>query len=366
MRLRKKRIKQIVCDSKYIITNVSFQGSAVEVHTNDHEELNDIVNRLTPYFQVNKGENQHTLARVYSIFDTELYNQFIRDFDSVNQKIIGHLGNTINQKREYKYFSYENNDIFQSLKNDTVIITDKDNSAVYVISNDKKKISLELRRVIKDNILSRLAEKNKSAVFHTAIASKDNKGIMIIGDKGAGKTTTLIKLLKDYNMNFVTSDRGYLKLNNNKIFASGWPEPLNVGYGSLKAFTLGNIINSEIIKKGQEKIVIPYNKIPQVLLNSVVHGTYIDTVLFPKINLDKSTTIEKLQLKDVIRRLQNSCLSPYDKEHPHWLKYVDLDENKYNIFLREFIRIMGKELSCYEINIGFDINQTILEFNKEK
>ncbi len=51
-------------------------------------------------------------------------------------------------------------------------------------------------------------ERQKDRIFsmHSAAAAVDDKGILLIGDKGAGKTTTLMDLSKRYNAELVSND----------------------------------------------------------------------------------------------------------------------------------------------------------------
>lgn len=346
-------ILELANTNNFLTKEVSFLNNYVKIHVNDEEELFDVRNRLEPYFQLNATQNFR--GNIYSIYDKSIFSALSKIFASINETIVGHKGNTPQQTRFYKYFKYEGFNLFKSTKNDTIIISD-DKSSVYVISDNKKNISIEIRRIVKDNILSRWAEKEGSAILHCACASKNDNGIIIMGEKGSGKTTTLLKLLLQYDAQFVTSDRGYIRINNGKLQLNGWPEPLNIGFGTLSGFSLNTLESHKSVKKGNEKIILPYNNIPE-LLSPIIDTALVNMILFPSVNLNNKSTINQLSESQVKSRITSQCLSPIDDEHPHWLGYVEFDEQEYEVYKANLIKLMSENLVGYEIVLGNDMTQ---------
>ncbi len=103
------------------------------------------------------------------------------------------------------------------------------------------------------NILSKFFEKdiNKKGIFsiHGASITNNNKGILLLGDNGSGKTTSAIMVcLKNPEIKLISGNRIFLNSDN----IIGGVNIINLRYGSIKSefssFDQVTIINSQIKK----------------------------------------------------------------------------------------------------------------------
>lgn len=70
---------------------------------------------------------------------------------------------------------------------------------------------------------------------HAAAFSHRGRGVLIIGPKGAGKTTTLVTSLRLLGGDYVTNDRLLLGRESGELLGRAWPAHMRVGVGTLLA-----------------------------------------------------------------------------------------------------------------------------------
>lgn len=81
-------------------------------------------------------------------------------------------------------------------------------------------------------------------ILHSGCVEYGGNGIAIMGNKFAGKTTTIINLIKDENFSYVSNDKVVLEISEGSLYATGIPIAMGIRLGTLiKAMGL----NSEIL-----------------------------------------------------------------------------------------------------------------------
>lgn len=73
--------------------------------------------------------------------------------------------------------------------------------------------------------------------LHAAAVAQEGKAVILIGNKGVGKTTAICHLLsaKDHDrlFSFVSNDRVWINIANGQMKIIGSPMPINIGYGTM-------------------------------------------------------------------------------------------------------------------------------------
>lgn len=349
-------VSRIIKESYEFTISFSYaSNNYVRVHSHSKENLSDSLVRLAPYFNTEQNSIRNTRFqnKFYNIYLLEADNHFVL-FNTLQNlfthdlnKILGHAGNTVEQLRFYSVFKFGAFNLFENQEKNTYFI--QFDNIVILISNDVSFLSLESRRIIKDVILSRDAEANNSLIYHCSCASFSNDGIVIVGEKGSGKTTTLLKLLSEGG-SFVTSDRGYLNVNDFCI--RGWPEPLNVSTTVLELFGYPILSNDSVKSNG--KISIPYTNLAKRLKINLSCSSLISTFVFPVVNLTQKTVLRKASEDECRYMLLKNCLTPNDFEHPHWMDIVSIDCNLIYKKLPTLVDSIIKQIPCFILSIGYD------------
>ncbi|MFF2154415.1 hypothetical protein ACFVVQ_03795 [Paenibacillus chitinolyticus] len=89
-------------------------------------------------------------------------------------------------------------------------------------------------RIIREYTL-RNAENRGGILLHAASATIQGNGVLICGNSGDGKTTTLCSLLLNANANYISNDRTILQIKNNELTATSFPLAMNLGVGTFQA-----------------------------------------------------------------------------------------------------------------------------------
>ncbi|NVM52386.1 MAG: hypothetical protein HWN66_01700 [Candidatus Helarchaeota archaeon] len=71
--------------------------------------------------------------------------------------------------------------------------------------------------------------------IHAACVSKDNEGMLICGSKSTGKTTLLMKLLRD-GYKFVADDSAFVRFKKNGLICHPFPKTIKLNYEDLEKF----------------------------------------------------------------------------------------------------------------------------------
>ena len=89
-------------------------------------------------------------------------------------------------------------------------------------------------RIIRDAYYSSLHKRNFLELHGSSIAL-DGMGILIMGDKSAGKTTTMLKFL-NRNFGFISNDKSFISFSENTLI--GFPFAMNIYNDSISVFPL--------------------------------------------------------------------------------------------------------------------------------
>lgn len=128
----------------------------------------------------------------------------------------------ISEIEEYDDLIYGRFSQFQkvSQKTDNYLVFKKDKVEIcidntYKILNNKV-IKTDLYVII-NNLLSYLIDDSMNVLMHSVVVSKNNKGILITGDFGQGKTT-LAKEFEKQGYEFNSTDQTWIEINNKKLY----------------------------------------------------------------------------------------------------------------------------------------------------
>jgi len=152
-------------------------------------------------------------------------------------------------------------------------------------------------------------------VVHASCVDIDGKGVLYVGDSGAGKTTTLINTLDMNNAKCVSNDSVFIKQEKGKIIAIGVPHTFNIRPNSVHLYkdlkiheTITTLIKN--IKVSVEKIV--FNHVD--IIKDNINKTFVDEILFLECDYDSDNTvlieIDKNLAKDIFTSNVKSYNNP--------------------------------------------------------
>lgn len=123
------------------------------------------------------------------------------------------------------------------LKTDTYIAMDPHKGTVLISTQWKNEKAEELVfiELIRDLVLKN-EENHGVVVLHATCSYKAGKATLIIGPKGAGKSTTLLEIVSKFGHQFMSGDKTFLWVENGQLYASGWPDYPHLGLGTLSKY----------------------------------------------------------------------------------------------------------------------------------
>jgi hypothetical protein len=80
-----------------------------------------------------------------------------------------------------------------------------------------------------------LEEARGSILLHASAAVADGEAVLVLGHKGAGKTTTLLRMLFGQQLDYMSGDKVLLGSDAEGLILRSWPDYPHVGIGTLRA-----------------------------------------------------------------------------------------------------------------------------------
>ncbi|MDO8603793.1 MAG: hypothetical protein Q7K40_00020 [bacterium] len=152
-------------------------------------------------------------------------------------------------------------------------------------------------------------------LFHCAAIEVYNKGWLICGRKGTGKTTILLRLVT-HGATYVANDRAFIGLRSGSLVVVPRPSRIRIGMGtalqhkqlrSLVSQEYKKMTNKELYNPNLPKITFAY--LPDAIGCTAKNSTFIAGVLFP--NLQETGMTTKTSVADGTARLRWSALRSF-------------------------------------------------------
>jgi hypothetical protein len=230
-------------------------------------------------------------------------------------------------------------------------------------------------RIIREVAL-RQSEGEGGLFIHCACVRLRGLGVLIVGNSGAGKTTTLMSLMSAEGAEFVTNDRGIVRIVENQVELETWPTAIRVGMGTALAShslkdALANLSRREnlsmraaISKPGtsqaatelkewgsRKKFEFTPHELTCALARGGTMGASIDLVVFPQLQLNGANLKSVAPSGEDWQCLRDCLTTPVDPEWGRgWLGVrsvsdMVLSEGKLNfvseLTQRPAIRLIG-------------------------
>ena len=260
----------------------------------------------------------------YGYFDTKI-NDVISSEIIINENV-----NCNKYERIQKYYSY---DLYYNENMKDIFIT--------ALKND---YCIEIMRFIRELFIYFLNKKS-SLFLHAACVEKNRKGIIILGEKGAGKTTTCIALLK-LGYNFVSNDKLIIRNINQDIIWNGLPISIGIRNPTKNLF---KELNDLYEKNEDGRYYIKPQKLTEKFKTKITKQCKASLILIPKyIESQTIIKVQKIELDDKRKIIKKQVLkSVYEKEKV----FDEIDFYNQDITLNFF-----KDIPAYEISVNESLN----------
>lgn len=312
-------------------TKIQYFNVSISVSTNNHQLNKKILQYSKLFDPISKkcNDNWKLGAMV-----TKQYKQYIPKSNVFEYEL---------EHKEKCNASYKGNNLCIWNK-DFLIIKKRKSIKIYTFSIKKME---DLVSKIVRQIFSYSPNMPYSMKIHASACSIQNIGIMFIGVKGAGKTTSLLSILDNIDAHYIGNDIIEARQFENKILLNGWPAACLIGKGTLENINKYRyLLSSNLNKKQFPKVLISFSQIEKLLKTRIVRHIQLKYVFFPILNLNKvHSSIIKLRPSKSFVKENMFCL---EDEHPDWLNinpkkelYQSINEIK-----------SWRELKFFKIQLG--------------
>jgi hypothetical protein len=200
---------------------------------------------------------------------------------------------------------------------------------VSIYNKDLSMLSRDGIRVIRDLVKACVEDQNGAVMYHAAaLKAVPERGILLLGGKGSGKTTFSLKLIYKHGFTEVSRDRVFVQKIEESYNLYGWPNYYNLTMRTLKSFD----------KTGQylPQKFINWEETELDKLSDKLQLLPADLGITRKTNRCKLTHIIFLSNKNKKNYqkswdlLAESCYSPKDLNYPDWHFWSLEKRNTYN------------------------------------
>jgi len=165
-----------------------------------------------------------------------------------------------------------------------------------------------------------LEEISGTMILHASATSYDEAAYLVLGSKGAGKTSTLLNLIFRHGHEYFSGDKLLVSRDNEGIIVRGWPDYPHVGIGTLRNFPqlVKGLELSLKWPNGLEKAdshkelfdpLVFRNALPSVTSKPSVRK--VSTMLFPCVALNNSSISQLTNNDERVKTLLDNI------EYPH-------------------------------------------------
>lgn len=204
-------------------------------------------------------------------------------------------------------------------------------------------------------ILRTELENAGTAVIHAAGVVIGDAGILVIGDKAAGKTTALLSLIYQAQARYLANDRVFATLSSGKLTVTGWPTTCNVSWPTIEQFPqlleryAHHIPTDEEERYMSGKVAVVPQELKRVLGQAPTRSAVTDLVVFPKFQSGTvGHTVTRIKAEKARSIITRNFFTPIDDHHPNWLG-LSRNETGVRNSAEVLIRFMSDKLPCYEI-----------------
>lgn len=294
--------------------------------------------------------------------------------NKIDEKIMNHITD-FHYCHQYNAANEQVNIYYNEKKNYFIV---RRQNSFYILYDYvcKKRSSLSLY-VIRE-LIYRECENSGSICLHAASCRIENKGIILVGAPGAGKTGLLLALVEENNAIFISNDRILIDHN---LRLTSIPMPIRISVESIKSSrVLHNFImnNSKMLcrkqniqieeiarfdsKSNKDKIELSPLEISKCFSTNCLNTSSLDAIIIPEFNSQHGDFIEISTIdKEVAKNyLRQNCYTPQD---PLWIEpWFGRKEIAKDLIFSKLDRILAA-VPIYKIKFGVGVHSALKNGN---
>lgn len=328
----------------------------ISVYYNDPQLEIYLKNSLEPYYLIQKEINNPSKMKVKCILINDV-NKYSMIFHGAEEII--HSSVSFHERYYKQMVKYDHWILYRSKETGSIMIEDLHHRTIYMLLNPRFYLK-DVKRMLRDQLIYVAHQHDGAVPFHSAALRRKNHGVLIMGDKGNGKTSTNLALLHRQAA-FISNDLTFVKCVDDHILAKGTPESIRIGIGTLYQheqlyrFIPENHIGYEQdnpqLYNITEKIELEWTELADCFQVGLEPGwTQIKYILFPVINKETSNVVvNDIDKSELYQQLMKNVLSPYFNGMEPWLVTDRLDKDAVENSVNFVVSHMVNKLKAYQV-----------------
>lgn len=185
---------------------------------------------------ITSGNHNKVLAEITITFDKKLIDEKVAQHNNNEWKIIPqHRGKNPQEHTDLMILKDGESRIVRFPGNEAIGLFEDDSKRASIFCKNNDILFHELRRIIRDEIAIPCLVSRGARILHAGLITFKGLTILILGQSGGGKTTSILSLLcSDNNSSYGSAERTLVWVSDKKILALGIPESVTVFPGTLK------------------------------------------------------------------------------------------------------------------------------------
>ena len=215
---------------------------------------------------------------------------------------------------------------------------------LYVTERERRMVTLtgapavvvkDARRLVRDLYIADL-KRAGHGMLHAGGVVVDGRGVLVTGQKGAGKSTVVFAALRRRGVDLLSNDRTFARADGAAVEAHGVPDHLLVRLGMLRQFPelrsylpdrYTDMTEDELWQApDSEKLSIQFQDAAATFGARVVTRTEVACLLVPDYRAERPrATLERLDERATARALAASYHEAVEYRHQPWHRLFELD-----------------------------------------
>ena len=262
-------------------------------------------------------------------------------------------------KDEWSVLVEKNNIKYQSLHLEYVLLKQVPEPDISVyFSGEKKLIGLllenncewQIQNIIRfvRVILRMLCQERGHLFLHGGFVQYKSKGICILGAKKVGKTSTILSLLKDYKVDFISNDDVSVYYKDGKWIGEGWPRSVVIRQDTWNKFEEVNCKLRHPLNKNSSDPCFYPEQLCDIFRRQLLVRAEVNYIVFPVFS--SRSLLRVLNQDEACTRIEKNFLSNPGKYNEYLLEYFT---DNSGLMKREFINY-SKNILCIELCQNFE------------
>lgn len=311
-------------DSAVTVFYVSFAGASVRVVADDDQVRQQLDDEIGDFFRIESERPSSAEGPGLLLAEIRYASRAGSSPDSASERILLHEGS----------HSYDGRygDLWNKPAGGRVIHSTRTGSLVTATPQDRRIVvenavptsgATDVRRIVRDLIFIPWLESLGAVVVHgAAVLDPSGKAVLVLGDRGAGKTTLFMSVSERGPQAALSCERIVVVPSPDGLIAFACPENISVFAGTLRSFAstadLAGVPGDGEWQR-ESKIRVPWRELFARLGFHAQASALVQRLVFPLWSSSSSAPHEELSRDQIFQKLLPHIVTARDANRPDWL-----------------------------------------------